>query len=245
MQELNFSEEQIQSSDALMEMSQGHWEGCHRTEILTPETVSLMEKFQPDFSAPSGESLRQVEFRMIQFLNSTLMAFPHKFRSDFSPPDPNDNPAFPNRNPHALANFNHDRDGPSLPPPLQPNWDLLHRQRQVLPRKKSGKSRLQIVTTTGDHEADDEMSPRQHNNQGSLVRDINVKCTTPSLVSSCVGVFSHSLPIKCLLTGILGCSPIMSQKICIEDSSITVLQHSWKLGWQIKRLNDTSHLRLL
>lgn len=240
MQELNFSEEHIQSSDALLEMSQGHWEGCHRSEVFTPETVSLMEKFQPDFSAPSGESLRQVEFRMVQFLNGTVMAFPDKFRSDFSPPDPSDNPGFQSRSSHAIPNLIHDRDGPPLAPP---NWDLLHRHRQGLPRKKSGKSRLQIVTTTGDHEADDEMSPREPNNQ-ALIRDINVR-STPSLVSSCVGVFSHSTPIKCLLTGLLGCSPVMSQKICIEDSSITVLQHSWKVGWQIKRLNDTSHLRLL
>ncbi|KAL3813934.1 hypothetical protein ACJIZ3_015202 [Penstemon smallii] len=227
-QEINFSEDQIQSSDALLEMSQGHWEGCHRSDIFTPETLTLMEKSQPDFSAPSGESLRQVEFRMVQFLNSTISAFPSKFRSDFSPPDHSDN----------NSGFSiHDRGGPSLAPP---NWDSLHRHR----RKKSGKSRLQIVTRTGDHEADDEMSPREPVNQLGLVREINVR-NTPSHVSSCIGVFGHSLPIKCLLTGLLGCSPVMSQKICLDDSSITVIQHSWKQGWQIKRLNDTSHLRLL
>ncbi|KAK4392826.1 hypothetical protein Sango_1753400 [Sesamum angolense] len=180
-QELNFSEEHIQSSDALLEMSNGHWEGCHR----------------------------QVEFRMVQFLNGTIVAFPDKFRSDFSPPDPSDNPGFANRSSHALANLIPDREGPSLAPP---HWDLLHRHRQGLPRKKSGKSRLQIVTTTGDHEADDEMSPREPNNPG-LVRDINVRSNPPALVSSCVGVFSHSTPIKCLLTGLLGCSPVMSQDL--------------------------------
>lgn len=234
MQELNFSEEHIQSSDALLEMSQGHWEGCHRSEIFTPETVSLMEKFQPDSSAPSGESLRQVEFRMVQFLNGTVMAFRDKFRSDFSPPDP----GFPNR---SSNNVIHD---PSLAPH---NWDLQHRPRQGLHKKKSGKSRLQIVTTTGDQEADDEMSPRPNINQPGLVRDLSVRTGTgaPSLVSSCVGIFTHSTPIKCLLTGLLGCSPVMSHKICVDDSSITVLQHSWRVGWQIKRLNDTSHLRLL
>ncbi|KAL2527717.1 Phosphoglycerate mutase family protein [Abeliophyllum distichum] len=204
-QELNFSEERIQSSDALLEMSQGHWEGCHRSEIFTPETMSFMERFQPDFSAPSGESLRQVEFRMVQFLNHTVLALPEKYRSVFSP--------------------------------------TRTENRQGLSRKKSGKSRLQIVTTTGDNEADDEMSPRVPINQG-LIRDINVRSTSSS-ASSCVGIFTHSVPIKCLLTGLLGCSPAMSHKICIEDSSVTVLQHTWKLGWQIKRSNDTSHLRLL
>ncbi|KAL0377246.1 UNVERIFIED_CONTAM: hypothetical protein Sradi_3030100 [Sesamum radiatum] len=229
-QELNFSEEHIQSSDALLEMSNGHWEGCHRSEIFTPETVSLVEKSQPDFSAPSGESLRQVEFRMVQFLNGLISPHQILVTTRFCKPQLS-----------CSCKFDSDREGPSL---AQPHWDLLHRHRQGLPRKKSGKSRLQIVTTTGDHEADDEMSPREPNNPG-LVRDINVRSNPPALVSSCVGVFSHSTPIKCLLTGLLGCSPVMSHKICIEDSSITVLQHSWKVGWQIKRLNDTSHLRLL
>ncbi|KAG6402852.1 hypothetical protein SASPL_135066 [Salvia splendens] len=240
-QELNLPEEHIQSSDALVEMSQGHWEGCHRSEVFTPSTVSLMEKFQPDFSAPSGESLRQVEFRMVQFLNGTVVAFPDKFRSDFSPPDPSDNPVFGNNSTHALPNLMPERDVPSLAPP---NWDSSHKHRQGLHKKKSGKSRLQIVTT-GDNEADDEMSPRVVPNNQGPIRDINVRITPPSLVSSCVGVFSHSTPIKCLLTGLLGCSPVMSHKFCIEDSSVTVLQHSWKAGWQIKRMNDTSHLRLL
>ncbi|PHU27824.1 hypothetical protein BC332_06156 [Capsicum chinense] len=239
-QEINFSEERIQSSDALLEMSQGHWEGCHRSDIFTPETTSLMEKFQPDFSAPSGESLRQVEFRMVQFLNGTVMALPEKFRSDFSPPDHSENQGFSNRSSHALVNSVHDREGP--PSFSSSHWDLHHRNRQGLSRKKSGKSRLQIVTNTGDHEADDEMSPREPINPNSI-RDLNLQITTN--VSQCIGIFTHSIPIKCLLTGLLGCSAIMSSKICIDDSSVTVLQHSWRMGWQIKRMNDTAHLRLL
>ncbi|CAN4079048.1 unnamed protein product [Withania somnifera] len=239
-QEINFSEERIQSSDALLEMSQGHWEGCHRSDIFTPETNSLMEKFQPDFSAPSGESLRQVEFRMVQFLNGTVMTLPEKFRSDFSPPDQSENQSFSSRGSHALNNSFHDRDGP--PSFSLSHWDLHHRNRQGLSMKKSGKSRLQIVTTTGDHEADDEMSPREPINPNTI-RDLNVQIT--SNVSQCIGIFTHSIPIKCLLTGLLGCSAVMSSKICIDDSSVTVLQHSWKMGWQIKRMNDTAHLRLL
>ncbi|XWS32587.1 hypothetical protein CRYUN_Cryun22dG0002300 [Craigia yunnanensis] len=114
---------------------------------------------------------------------------------------------------------------------------MLQRQRHGLSRKKSGKSRLQFVSNIGEHDADDEMSPREANHQPDL-HDLNVS-------SSSVGVFTHSLPIKSLITGLLDCSPIMSHKICIEDSSVTVLQHSWKTGRQIKRLNDTTHLRLL
>lgn len=229
-QELNFSEEQIQPSDALVEMSQGHWEGCQKSEIFTPEMVSLMERTQPDFSAPSGESLRQVEFRMVQFLNGMIVSFPdYKLRSDFSQPE------------HSMDN--HD----------SAHWESLqHRHRQVgFPRKKSGKSRLQMVSSSGDHEADDEMSPREPPiNQGGLVGDLShMRGTSTSanmcMRCSCIGIFSHSIPIKCLVMGVLGCSPVMMDKICIDDSSVTMLQHSWKLGWQIKRLNDTSHLKLL
>ncbi|XP_019185402.1 PREDICTED: uncharacterized protein LOC109180335 [Ipomoea nil] len=238
-QELNFLEEQIQSSDALVEMSLGHWEGCNQSEIFTSETMRLIERFQPDFTAPSGESLRQVEFRMVQFLNRTVMASHEKFRPDFSMSDQIE--SFPNRGSHALTNSVHDsRDGPSF---SSPQWDLVYRHRQGLPRKKSGKSRLQIVTKTGDQEADDEMSPREAVNPNSI-GDISMRSAL-CCVSSRVAVISHSIPIKCLLTGVLGCSAEMSSKLCIEDSSVSVLQHSWKMGWQIKRLNDTTHLRLL
>lgn len=235
---MNIGEERIQSSDALVEMSQGHWEGCLRSEVYTPETLSLIDRLQPDFSAPSGESLRQVEFRMVQFLNGTVLGLPEKLRSDFPSNRQNESQGFAHHNSHALTNSIHDRDGPSLPP-IQ--WDLHNRHRQGLLRKKSGKSRLQFVTT-GDHEAEDEISPRDVNHQSSI-QDLGGR--TSSCTSSCIGVFTHSIPIKCVLTGLLGCSPIMSHKICIEESSVSVLQHSWKTGWQIKRLNDTAHLRLL
>lgn len=230
-QEMNLSEGQVQSSESLVEMSQGHWEGCHRSDIFTSETMTLVDRFQPDFCAPSGESLRQVEFRMIQFLNGAVSLLPDKFRSDISPPDQTQDQFFSNH---------YSRDGSSV---LPPHSDSSHRHRPGFTRKKSGKSRLQIVAKTGDQEADDEMSPREPINHA--MRDVNAKTIIPSSPSSCIGVFTHSVPIKCVITGLLGCSAVMSQKICIEDSSVTVLQHSWKTGWQIKRINDTAHLRLL
>ena len=232
---MNFSEHLIQSSDALQEMSHGLWEGCLRSDVYTPEVSTLMERFQPDFCAPSGESLRQVEFRMLQFLNGTLVSLPEKLRSGFSPTGED-----------SLTNSIQYRDGPP-----SPRWDLLPKPKQVLARRKSGKSRLQMVTTTGDHEAYDEMSPRDPSNLNHVGRNHHHNNNGGSssghcfVASSCVGVFSHSTPIKCLLTGLLGCSPVMWNKMCVEDSSVTVLQHSWKTGWQIKRLNDTSHLRLM
>ncbi|KAE9612501.1 hypothetical protein Lal_00033292 [Lupinus albus] len=235
--EVNFSEEQIQSSDALSEMSQGNWEGCHRSEIYTPEILGIMDRFQPDFTAPSGESLRQVEFRMINFLNGTVLGLPEKLRLDLSTHQ-NDSHPFAQHNSLALTNSIHEQDGSSL---HSNQWDSLHRHRPVFSRKRSGKSRLQSVTSTGDM-IEDENSSNNVNDQSSI-HNSTFNNYSPSV--SCIGLFTHSAPIKCLLTGLLGCSPIMSHKFCIEDTSVTVLQHSLRTGWQIKRLNDTAHLRLL
>ncbi|KAK8347175.1 hypothetical protein V6Z12_A07G267100 [Gossypium hirsutum] len=162
---MNFAVSEIQSSDALMDLNMGHWEGCPRSEIYTPEVLSLMERYQPDFSAPSGESLRQLEFRMVQFLNGTVLGLPEKFRSEFSLHQ-NESQGFTHHNNPALANSIHDRDVASL---QLPHWD---RQRHVLSRKKSGKSRLQFVSNIGEHDADDEMSPREASHQPDL-HDLN------------------------------------------------------------------------
>ncbi|KAK8489596.1 hypothetical protein V6N13_024028 [Hibiscus sabdariffa] len=223
-QEMNFAEAQIQSSDALMDLNMGHWEGCHRSEIYTPDVLSLMERYRPDFAAPSGESLRQLEFRMVQFLNGKVLCLPEKLRS------------------HCFLRQNETRG-------FTNHNTRVNNPVQGLPKKKSGKSRLKTVSNIIEHDADDEMSPKVANNHPSL-DDINVKnssfpSTNTSSASSCVGIFTHSLPIRCLITGLLECSPVMSHKMCIEDSSVTVLRHSWETGWQIKQLNDTAHLRLL
>ncbi|OVA17384.1 Histidine phosphatase superfamily [Macleaya cordata] len=233
--ELSFTEEQIQYLDELLEMGQGQWEGCLQSEIFTPEMVNIIDRFQPDFCAPSGESLRHVEFRMIQFLNVTVLKLPERLR-EMSLRHQNESKGFSHQNSHFLPNSFHDRDGPVLPPS---HSDLLYRQRQGLQRKKSGKSRLQFVTKIGDHETEDEVSPHESSNQDPL-HDGNIRSSSFS-----IGVFTHAVPIKCLLTGLLGCSPTILHKICIDDSSVTVLQHSFKTGWQIKRMNDTAHLRLL
>lgn len=158
---MSYPEEHIQSSDAIIEMSLGDWEGCNQSEIYSPETLSLIERCQPDFSAPSGESLRQVEFRMVQFLNGTVSGgLAEKLRSDFS-------------------STAHERcDGGSLLPST--SWDLLHKHRPSLTRKKSGKSRLQVMT---NHELEDGVSPREDVNQNHI-----------DMVSSCVGVSR----IRCL-----------------------------------------------
>ncbi|KAG6514474.1 uncharacterized protein LOC121970190 [Zingiber officinale] len=223
--ELGFSEEQIQSSDALLEISQGQWEGCLQSEVYTTEMLNLIERTQPDFCAPSGESLRQVAFRMIEFLNRTVLRLSEKLAVADISIHRNESKEL-SRN----SSTNSIQDGP--------HWDLLYRlNRSSFQRKKYGKSRLQYVTT-GDNETDEEFSPREVA-QANLLSDVS-----KNMVSS-IGLFTHAVPIKCLLTGLLECSPMMSQKLTIDDSSATVLHHSLRTGWQIKRLNDTAHLRLL
>lgn len=229
MQELDFPEEQIQSADSLVEISQGQWEGCLLSDIYSPEMVSFIERCQPDFSAPSGESLRQVEFRMVEFINSLVTKATQRdaFLDSF-----NQVKDLSRNNSDILGNTTPDQEASALPP-----WDLLSRPyRPGFVRKKSGKSRLQFVTMGGS-EAEYDFSSKE-TNQDHLV-EVNAQGTF------CIGVFTHATPIKCLLTGLLGCSPAMSMKFCIDDSSTTVLLHSMKSGWQLKRLNDTSHLRLL
>lgn len=220
--ELDFAEDLIQSSEALVEMNQGQWEGCLVSEIYTPEMASLIDRTHPDFSPPLGESLRQVEFRMIEFITKTALRIPEKLFGGEPPPHPNKPKEL---SPHSSTNSVQDRDGP--------HWDPYRLNRTVFQRKKSGKSRLQFMTS-GDHEAEEEFFHRE-SSQSSLDKN--------PLTS--IGIFTHATPIKCLVACVLGCNPAMSMKICVDDSSVTVLRHSLRKGWQIKRLNDTSHLRLL
>ncbi|CAN6372161.1 unnamed protein product [Urochloa humidicola] len=225
--ELDFPEQEIQLSDALTEMSQGQWEGCPKSEIYTPEMINLMESTQPDFSAPSGETLRQVQFRMIEFLNRTILRLPEKVAMGDTLSQQNEPKGFSRQ-----SSSNSVQDGPT--------WDLLYRlNRHSLQRKKSGKSRLQFVTS-GDNDPEDDFSPKDIN-QRHLLQEGSLG----SSVATSIAIFSHATPIRCLIAGLLDCNPMMSQRICIDDSSVTVLEHSSRTGWQIKRLNDTAHLRLL
>jgi hypothetical protein len=58
-------------------------------------------------------------------------------------------------------------------------------------------------------------------------------------------VISHGMAIKCLLRGLTGSDPQFTTRWCIDNSSVTVVRHSTRKGWEIQRVNDTSHLRLL
>jgi broad specificity phosphatase PhoE len=56
-----------------MEMSQGQWEGRLPSDIYTPNLLNAIDISQPDFHAPGGESQRQVEYRIIEFINSRVL----------------------------------------------------------------------------------------------------------------------------------------------------------------------------
>jgi broad specificity phosphatase PhoE len=88
---LGISAETIQQTPAILEVSQGNWEGQLRTDIYTPERRAEMDAAPLDFKAPGGgESIREVQQRMYQWLEAmvapfdpkldvTLAAFTHGF----------------------------------------------------------------------------------------------------------------------------------------------------------------------
>eukprot|EP01018_Ginkgo_biloba_P035167 Gb_35154 [translate_table: standard] len=229
-QELNISEEKLECSDALVEMSQGQWEGRHRSDIYTPDMLNIINRSQPDFCAPGGESQRQVEYRMVEFLNGRVLRRPDNFIQRDSAQYQRHIKSYGSQN--SLVQVHPIEDGDDA---TVSQWELFNRQKQ-LGRRKSGKSRLQFVTT-GDNETADESSSRE----GSSCRSQEQSKQT----TQCVGIFTHGMAIKCLLRGLLGSSPLMTHRLCIDNTSMTVLWYSFKTGWQIQRINDTAHLRLL
>ncbi|CAF3415094.1 unnamed protein product [Rotaria socialis] len=56
------------TSNALLEQSQGSWEGLNRRECYTDEIMQKMDKLHVDFRAPDGESIRMLQKRAIEFL---------------------------------------------------------------------------------------------------------------------------------------------------------------------------------
>lgn len=72
-QEINFPLEDIEYSDEILELSQGDWQGKLRSECYTPEVMKILETEGWDFKAPNGESRREVEVRMMNFLDTKIM----------------------------------------------------------------------------------------------------------------------------------------------------------------------------
>ena len=61
-------------SDRLQELSQGAWEGRLRAEIYTPARLQEINSNNWLFKAPGGESQQEVEYRMMDFINTEIAA---------------------------------------------------------------------------------------------------------------------------------------------------------------------------
>ena len=60
------------TSPALLEQSQGSWEGLDRRECHTDEVIQRRSETHFEFSAPNGESLRMVQKRGVEFLEPVI-----------------------------------------------------------------------------------------------------------------------------------------------------------------------------
>ncbi|KAH7438403.1 hypothetical protein KP509_04G013600 [Ceratopteris richardii] len=226
-QEVNFSKENIEYADALMELSQGLWEGLRRSEIYSPELLNIITSSQPDFRPPGGESQRQVEFRMMEFMNNAVL--PKAVEANVL----KDKSSFRKQGKANLLMQVHPLNDTSdevkvsdgMLPSVAGNGSLYH--------KGSGKSRLHIASS--DAGTEDDMHLHEELDRKAALR--------PTVFT--VAIFSHATAIKCLLRGILGSDPRMTHRFSIENTSTTVLRHSTHSGWEIQRINDTAHLRLL
>jgi broad specificity phosphatase PhoE len=67
-QQIAFPPHHIQYSDQIIELSQGLWEGKVRAEMYTPEVKAQLINLQQFFKAPEGESQKEVEDRMYDFI---------------------------------------------------------------------------------------------------------------------------------------------------------------------------------
>ncbi len=64
LKEFNVPEDNVTTTDQLVEIGQGDWEGKLRTETYTPDTLSYMNTKGPIFTPPNGESQLMCEHRV-------------------------------------------------------------------------------------------------------------------------------------------------------------------------------------
>jgi broad specificity phosphatase PhoE len=98
-----FSIDKIIPSEEILELSMGEWEGMPRKNVYTQDVYRLINQDCWNFAPPGGESQKQVEERMLKFVNyyvisnekenKTIGLFTHNFAikcllrgiMDFSP----------------------------------------------------------------------------------------------------------------------------------------------------------------
>lgn len=60
-------------TDQLNETGQGEWEGKYRSEVITPKVMEQIIAESPHFRAPGGESHKEAEERMYQFVKEHIL----------------------------------------------------------------------------------------------------------------------------------------------------------------------------
>lgn len=233
-QELDIPKNVVEIAEALQELSQGQWEGQPRKEVYTARMLPLINATQPDFCAPGGESQRQVEFRMVEFLNNTVL---HR--------------AFAAMQEARLQHQRGSEDTLNVIPqssiqvhPLEEaemcrakEWEISTKDDDVFEAVRENVDGVKLCK-------EEDETPDSTGSYGELrVRDDLASMS--QALPYCAAVFTHGMAIKCLLRGLLGSDAHMTRRWCIDNSSISVLRHSTSQGWQIQRINDTSHLRRL
>ncbi|MDO8506962.1 MAG: histidine phosphatase family protein [bacterium] len=73
-EEVGFSHEKIIIDERIQELDQGDWEGKPRVECYTPETMKILEDMGWDFKSPNGESRKEVEDRMVKFVDENVLS---------------------------------------------------------------------------------------------------------------------------------------------------------------------------
>lgn len=66
----------VSFSEQLEELDQGEWTGLVRAEVYTPEMVRRLERENPFFTPPGGESQHDVEVRMTEFIRKEILTRP-------------------------------------------------------------------------------------------------------------------------------------------------------------------------
>ena len=75
--QIGYPLENILSSEKLLELDQGDWEGQPRVKIYISETLAKINKDNLNFAPPNGESQKNVEDRMYSWLEENLLNQPN------------------------------------------------------------------------------------------------------------------------------------------------------------------------
>ena len=201
-----------------MEISQGLWERLNKHEVYTREHLAMVYNLHQDFHAPGGESQRQVEFRMMDFMSNVIL----------------------NKSIHAAnlhidsQTYRYTKQSPSTP------------TLQVHSLEDNVNNCPNTHVSKSSNEAIKPIENRRINVTSPSTNIINDGCydtVFSQQTSPCnVLLISHEMAIKCLLKGILGSSAHMTNHICIDNASITMLSHSTHVGWRVMHVNNISHL---